>query len=214
MVFKRFSNGPRRKMVSVGALVATVVVGTVLGASPASAADSPSKRELLESCGRSTSHCEFHPQSYRTYVGSLHRVGEPTFNCGSEINEKEVSWSDTTGSTNSVGVSVSASAGFAKTFEVAVEASYHHEWSVSHTFSRLERVKIRPKYVGWVERASGMQAATGWYEMHYNKPFHGHNVWYVKNYEQRGPNLETVGHITLKDRPMTDFELKQNRCKK
>lgn len=211
MALERFRNRFGTNVVRVGTVVAaTVAVATSVVVSPANAADAPSNRELLQSCHREAQYCEFHPQSYRLYSGPEHQVGGLAYNCATQTNPHQISWSDTTESRNTFGIAVTASVSFQKVFEVSVEASYGHEWATSHTDSVTETVNVTPKNKGWVVRGTGMQRATGWYELRYHKPFHGHNVWFVKNYEESGYAKDKRSYIVFHEAKMTDFDIKQH----
>ncbi|OEU96484.1 hypothetical protein AN215_00010, partial [Streptomyces abyssalis] len=63
-----------------------------------------------------------------------------------------VGWSDTTGETNTVGVSMKAQYGFTKLFSVTIEASYSHSWESSHTEQEQTNVEVKPGEVGWITR--------------------------------------------------------------
>lgn len=54
---------------TAGAVAALAVGATLLASPAASAADNPTPKELLATCGVSTSLCVFHPQSFQEYTG-------------------------------------------------------------------------------------------------------------------------------------------------
>lgn len=155
-----------KRLSRTAGIVAALTVGASLLAVPsASAEDTPSSRQLLDACGWADL-CEFHPQSYWTYTGPNHQVGSTAFNCASQTNQHRIDWSDTTGATNSLGVSIEAGVKFWGVYEASVETTYRHDWSVSHTDTESNTVNIPSGYKGWMERGTAKQQATGWYEIH------------------------------------------------
>ncbi|WP_328834736.1 hypothetical protein [Streptomyces europaeiscabiei] len=188
-----------------GAVAALTVGASLLGAPQASADDTPSSRELLEACDWADL-CEFHPQSYWTYTGPEHQVGATAFNCASQTNQHRIDWADTTGSTNSLGMSIGVSAKFWGAFEASVEATYRHDWTNSHTDTESNQVNIPAGFKGWLERGTAKQQATGWYEIHFSERFYGHYVWYVPDYKSDGFNGDGIGYVNFKDAPMTEGE--------
>lgn len=197
---KRFSR-------TAGVAAALAVGASLLAAPQASAEDTPSSRQLMEACSWADL-CEFHPQSYSTYTGPRHQVGSTAFNCGSLPNPHQISWADTTGATNSLGMSIQVGAKFWEVYEVSVEATYRHDWTVSHTDTESNSVNIPPGSKGWVERATAMQQATGWYELHFPSRYYGHYIWYVHDYQSSGytGDQADLQHTYLRDTPMTEAE--------
>lgn len=197
----------RRLSRTAGVLTALTVGASLLAAPQASAEDTPSPRQLLDACSWADL-CEFHPQSYSTYTGPNHQVGTTAFNCGSQTDQHRIDWSDTTGTTNSLGVSVELTAKYWEAFEVSVETTYRHDWTVSHTDTESDTVNIPPGYKGWIERGTAEQQATGWYELHFSSRYYGHYIWYIDNYQSSGftSDRPDLGYVNLKDAPMSEGE--------
>jgi hypothetical protein len=173
--------------------------------------ETPTARELLDKCDNGTDVCLFHPSGApETFMGEQHQVGDSAFNCTQDLQRSSVSWSDTTGETNSVGVSLSAEYGFAEVFKVSIETSYQHTWSSEHTESETTNVDVRPNEVGWVTREAQMQRVGGQYEMHFPDRFYGHYYWYVP-FDATGPKPDAPSTKTTHTRPMTDQE-KSEHC--
>lgn len=212
MAIARKKNGFGRTAARAGAVLATIGLGATLTVSSAFAADSPSNAELIRSCNNGTSQCSFHPQSWEYYTGPSHQVSDLVYNCGSETNQYTIGWEDTTESSDSVGVAVSVGAGFQGVFEAAIEASYSHTWTVSHTDNATATINVPSAHVGWINRGAAKQQASGWWEMHYDKPFYGHYIWFVKDYKESGPHSGSVGTITFQNRAMTSSERNQHGC--
>jgi hypothetical protein len=197
----------RRGARGAGAVAALALGASLLAAPQSYAADSPTTKELLNACSWADL-CQFHPQSYSTYTGPRHQVGSTAYNCASQTNQHRIDWSDTTGTTNSVGVAIEVSAKFWESYQVAVETSYSHSWTTSHTDTESDTVNIPAGYKGWIERGTAKQKATGWYEIHFGKRYYGHYIWYVNNYQSAGFNVDSPksGYVNFKDAKMTSGE--------
>ncbi|MEU6350225.1 hypothetical protein ABZ896_12940 [Streptomyces sp. NPDC047072] len=209
MAFVRLKTASRKRPLRTAGAVAALALGASLMAVPqASAADSPTTKQLLDACGKTTDLCEFHATSYWTYTGPTHQVGSTAFNCASQTNQHRIDWSDTTGSTNTFGISISASYKWFEVFTVEVEASYSHSWQASHTDTESNTVNVPPGYKGWLERGTAKQQAKGWYELHFGKRYYGHYIWYINNYQSSGINADnpTGGFVNFKDAKMTSGE--------
>lgn len=180
--------------------------GLVLTAPGASADGGPTARELLDKCDNGTDSCVFHPAGPpEEHTGAGHQVGEAAFNCTGDLQRSTVNWSDTTGESNSFGVSLSAEYGFSEVFKVSIETSYQHTWESSHTEGQATNVDVRPGEKGWVERAPKMQKVHGTYEMHFPDKFYDHYIWY-QDFDADGPVPGSTGDITQHTAPMTDQE--------
>lgn len=183
---------------------AAVLAPTAAAAAPSP--DTPTARQLLLKCDNGTDVCVFHPDGPpEISMGPAHQVGPSTYNCTDDVQRSGIGWSDTTGETNSVGISLSAEYGFAEVFKVTVEASYQHTWSSSHTESGSTWVDVRPGEVGWVTREAQMQTVSGTYELHFPDPYYGHYYWYVP-FTATGPMPDAPDTRTQHTRPMTDSE--------
>jgi hypothetical protein len=180
--------------------------GLAMAAPSASAEDTPTGRELLDQCDNGTDTCDFHPSGApEEYTGAGHQVGETAFNCTPDLQRSTVNWSDTTGESNSFGVSLSAEVGFSEVFKVTIETSYQHTWESSHTEGQATNVDVRPGEKGWIERAPKMQKVHGTYEMHFGDPYYGHYIWY-QDFDADGPLPGSTGDITQHTAAMTDQE--------
>ncbi|MEU6255394.1 hypothetical protein [Streptomyces sp. NPDC047043] len=204
---RRKTASPKRTLRTAGAVAALTLGASLMAAPQASAADSPTTKELLDACSWADL-CEFHATNYWTYTGPNHQVGTTAYNCASQTNQHRIDWSDTTGSTNTFGISISASYEFFKVFTVGVETSYSHSWEASHTDTESNTVNVPAGYKGWIERGTAKQQATGWYEIHFGKRYYGHYIWYVNNYQSSGFNSDSPnkGYVNFKDAKMTSGE--------
>ena len=203
----------RRKKMSMLAVAVATLGATALTPASASAAqtadDQPTTRELLEQCDNGTDKCVFHPAGAPVEsMGEAHQVGDMAFNCTTEKQRSSVQWSDTTGETNTVGVSMKAQYGFTKLFSVTIEASYSHSWSSEHTETEQTNVEVPAGEVGWITREAAMEEVNGTYEMHFEDKFYGHHIWYVP-FTAKGPR-DKPSTKTQHTRKMTDKEKKEH----
>jgi hypothetical protein len=190
----------------------TTVGATALTPSAAQAdEEQPTTRELLEKCNDGTDKCVFHPSGAPVdSMGEPHQVGDSAFNCTKDLQRSTVGWSDTTGETNTVGVSMSAEYGFTELFKVTITASYEHSWQSSHTEEQQTNVEVKPGEVGYITREAAMEEINGTYEMHFEDKFYGHHIWYVP-FTAKGPKADAPSTKTQHTRKMTKKE-KQEHC--
>ncbi|WBQ04708.1 hypothetical protein [Kribbella sp. CA-293567] len=198
---------PKRLAITTAVLFCAA---TTLTAAPAFAADGPTGRELLEKCDQGTDTCTFHPYGPpEIFRGDVHQVGDSVYNCTADLQRSTVKWSETTGESNSFGVSVSAEYGFSEVFKVSIETSYQHTWETSSTVGQDDSVDVRPGERGWIERATEMSRVKGKYEMHFPDRYYDHYIWY-QEFEAVGPVKDAKGLITKKTAPMTAEEKAQH----
>ncbi|MFD5110937.1 hypothetical protein ACFWNG_01240 [Streptomyces sp. NPDC058391] len=193
------------------AALATAGSAVLMAPTAAQAEEQPTIRELLDKCDNGTDVCVFHPDGPpQVSMGEAHQVGDSAFNCTADLQRSTVGWSDTTGESNSVGVSLSAEYGFSLVFKMTIETSYQHTWESSHTESEQTNVDVRPGEVGWVTREAQMQRVSGTYELHFPDRFYGHYYWYVP-FDATGPLPDAPSTKTQHTRAMTDQE-KAEHC--
>jgi hypothetical protein len=193
------------------ALAVFLISVTTLGlVTPLAQADSePTARELLEKCNNGSDSCVFHPSSRKEFGGRRQQVGRTVYNC-STVNQLEtISWSEYTGGSNSLGISITATAKFSEVYSVAVTATYNVSWEWGHTVTRSDGLTTPPWGVGKIFHAPSMQTVTGDYEIHFGKRFHGHYYWYVRNFSATTP-MSNDGSVTFSTRGMTKDE--RRRC--
>jgi opacity protein-like surface antigen len=194
------------RILSAAAAALLCASGMTLAA-PAAHADhdgKPTPRELLDKCNNGTDVCEFHPSGPPEYfTGQGHVVGLPAYNCTGTAQRTVVGWSDTTGESNSFGVSLGAEYGFAEVFKVSIEVSYGHTWETSHTEKQDTWVEVPAGHKGWVERAPRMKRVGGTYEMHFPDRYYGHYIWY-QGFTATAP--DGAGTISQHTAPMTEQE--------
>jgi hypothetical protein len=202
-------------------VIAAIGVISALGAEIslpqfAQAYDTPSSLELVKKCNAGTDSCTFHPDAGpKVYAGDPHQIGSTLFNCGPGPASKSVSWTDTSGESNSIGISFvhaeeGSVAGVFGAFKSEFEITYGHRWGSSESTSRATDVKVDAGHKGWLVRASPMQSITGTYELHFKKRFYGHYYWYVP-FTVTGPAPEAsdVDVVSQHEEPMSAQEMTQ-----
>ncbi|OOC54778.1 MULTISPECIES: hypothetical protein [Nocardiopsis] len=195
-------------MRTLAAGTAAGLAAAVLALTPAPAAAdherNPTVRELLERCGEGTDVCEFHPSGQPEYFQNASEpVGSPVYNCTDHEQLSMVQWSETTGESNSVNLSMTAT--FGAVFKQSFSVSYGHEWSSSHTQSQRTQVVAQPGEVARVYYGPRMQRVHGTYELHFPDREWGHYVWYAP-FTAEGPAEDQGSTVTQSTRPMTDEE--------
>ncbi|MEU0663964.1 hypothetical protein [Streptomyces lavendulocolor] len=193
-------------------LAATVVACgmAVAGALPASAADQPTKQELMADCASGLGKCTFNePKLGEAYLGGFRQVSDSLYNCSSSDATQSMTWDDTVGSTDSLGASVTAGGKIAGIVDLSVTATYSHSWSSTHSESSTLNMTVKPGEVGWISRAQVMQKVSGTWQTHYDSPRWGHYYWFVPDTITGPAKNGTDGKsnaVIVKTRKMTDAE--------
>ncbi|MGW6770649.1 hypothetical protein ACWGBX_09555 [Streptomyces sp. NPDC055037] len=194
-----------------GVLALLVAGGSLLTVPSAQAADTrPSDAELLAKCNNGTKKCVFHPSGDVSIVpGEGHQVGDLAYNCTEDPQTSARAWEDTTGESNTAGVSfrqeLENKFPFGPVFKLAFEQSYKRTWASSQTESQSTFMNVPPGYVGWVTRAPKLQKVKGTYELIFKDRFEGKRYWYVP-FEATGPAADEPSVKTQRERPMTAEE--------
>jgi hypothetical protein len=204
--FERATRKGQHRKLKIGATTLVVAAITTAGAVSARAEDQPTVQELLEACDWAD-YCAFKPADFWQTVSDEHQVGDSAWNCSSTDQALEIGWSETKGSSNSVGVAVTAEASFFETLSVAVETSYSYTWEISHTWGQNAVLSVPPNSVGWVTRGTPEVNTLGQYELHFGERYYGHYYWYVDDYVQTGPDTEGTGQLAYHNRDMTEQEV-------
>ncbi|MGW8557531.1 hypothetical protein [Streptomyces tubercidicus] len=193
--------------------LSTVSMGLVAAmALPAAAEDQPTRKQLIADCASGEGKCSFNePNLGKAYLGDFRQVSNSLYNCSTSDATQSMSWSDTVGSTDSAGVSVTAGGNIAGLIDLSVTASYNHTWSSSHTEDSSMNMTVKPGEVGWISRAQVMQSVSGTWQTHYDSPKWGHYFWYVPDTVTGPAPNGTDGQsnaVTVKTRKMTSAEKK------
>ncbi|GGY92631.1 hypothetical protein GCM10010343_17150 [Streptomyces avidinii] len=131
------------------------------------------------------------------------------FNCSTSDSTQSMTWDDTVGSTDSLGVSVTAGGKIAGIVDLSVTASYSHSWSSSHSESSSLNMTVKPGEVGWISRAQVMQRVSGTWQTHYDSPKWGHYYWFFQDTITSPAKNGTDGKsnaVVVKTRKMTAAE--------
>ncbi|MFJ9863833.1 hypothetical protein [Streptomyces sp. NPDC101165] len=179
-------------------------------ASPASADDQPTRAQLIADCDSGQGKCTFNdPQLGDAYLGDFHRVSDSLYNCSTSPATQSMTWSDTVGSTDSAGVSVTVGGKIADIIDVSVTATYSHTWSSSHSETSSVNMTVKPGEVGWLSRAQVMQTVSGTWQTHYDDRKWGHYFWFVPDVITGPAPNGTDGQsnaVVVKSRKMTAKE--------
>ncbi|MFF4546712.1 hypothetical protein [Streptomyces sp. NPDC001435] len=179
-------------------------------AAPASADDQPTRAQLIADCDSGVGKCTFNePQLGEAYLGDFHRVSDSLYNCSTSAATQSMTWSDTVGSTDSAGVSVTVGGKIADIIDVSVTATYSHTWSSSHSETSSINMTVKPGEVGWISRAQVMQTVSGTWQTHYDDRKWGHYFWFVPDVITGPAPNGTDGEsnaVVVKSRKMTAKE--------
>ncbi|MGW2700050.1 hypothetical protein [Streptomyces sp. NPDC001340] len=179
-------------------------------AAPASADDQPTRAQLIADCDSGLGKCTFNePQLGEAYLGDFHRVSDSLYNCSTSAATQSMTWSDTVGSTDSAGVSVTVGGKIADIIDLSVTATYSHTWSSSHSESSSINMTVKPGEVGWISRAQVMQTVSGTWQTHYDDRKWGHYFWFVPDVVTGPAPNGTDGQsnaVVVKSRKMTAKE--------
>ncbi|MCL6302932.1 hypothetical protein [Streptomyces kronopolitis] len=192
-------------------VLTTASLGLVAAmAVPAAADDEVTRDQLIADCASGEGKCSFNePVLGTAYLGDFRRVSNSLYNCSTSDATQSMGWSDTVGSTDSAGVSVTAGGKIAGLIDLSVTATYSHTWSSSHTENSSLNMTVKPGEVGWISRAQVMQTVSGTWQTHYDDPKWGHYYWFVPDTVTGPAPNGTDGQsnaVIVKTRNMTTAE--------
>ncbi|MFD4551883.1 hypothetical protein [Streptomyces sp. NPDC058466] len=148
----------------------------------------------------------------RTYLDNWRRVSGLAYNCTGTVQRRSLTWTQTTGTTDTFGVSFKVEIG--TIFKASIETKYEHQWLKSVSYSDTWNDDVRPGYIGWIERAQVMNSYTGKWRTHYDDPKWGHYYWATPYDTVTSPANEGedgwTSNIKWQERPMTRDELISN----
>jgi hypothetical protein len=203
--------GPVKRHAIQATAIAVAACGFVAAVSPsATAADTPTREEILADCDSGLGKCTFNsPQLGEPYLGKFEQVSDTLYNCSTSDTTKKLTWTQKVGSTDSVGVSVTAGGTLMGLVNVSVTATYGHTWTTESSESDEQPVTAKPGEAAWISRAQLMQNVSGEWQTHYDDPKWGHYYWFVPDTitspAKNGTNGKSSA-IVVKSRPMTDAE--------
>ncbi|MFG2987177.1 hypothetical protein ACGFYQ_39055 [Streptomyces sp. NPDC048258] len=200
----------RRSVARALTMTAAACAVAAATALPASAADQPTRQQLMADCGSGEGKCTFNsPKLEEAYLGELRQVSDSLYNCSSSDSTQTMTWDDTVGSTDSLGVSVTAGGKIAGIVDLSITASYSHSWSSTHSESSSLNMTVKPGEVGWISRAQVMQRVSGTWQTHYDSPRWGHYYWFFQDTITGPAKNGTDGKtnaVVVKSRKMTAAE--------
>ncbi|UNZ21224.1 hypothetical protein [Streptomyces sp. 891-h] len=205
------ANDRRRRYAGRALALSAAALGVVAAAAaPASAAEQPTREQLIADCDSGAGKCTFNdPKLGKAFLGNFHQVSDSLYNCSTSPATQSMTWSDTVGSTDSAGVSVTAGGKIAGIIDLSVTATYSHTWSSTHSESSSVNMTVQPGEVGWISRAQVMQKVSGTWQTHYDDPKWGHYYWFVPDVITGPAPNGTDGKsnaVVVKTRKMTDKE--------
>lgn len=192
-----------RLLATVG-LASMISVGLV---STAQAEDGPTTDELLQQCD-GADYCEFTPTSKEQFLTPAEQVSPMSPNCNNSIVDLAANWTQTKGTSDSLGGSVTATVGVFDLFEASLEVNYNHTWTNTDTKGGILTIHIAPGELGYVTRTTPMTRVTGTYELHFGDRYEGHYYWYTAPITVEGPDPARVADEIVQGhtRPMTPEE--------
>jgi hypothetical protein len=195
---------------AAGMAAAGALLLTLLPAAGAMAADGPSTQELLAAC-EGADHCEFVPVSSEKYTASQKLVSPMSPNCGPGVVDLQSNWTETTGSSDTVGGSITAKSGVFGLFEASVEANYNHQWNRSNSTGGFVMVHVPAQSIGYVTKSTAMERVNGYYKMNFGERRWDHYSWTTSGVSVDGPDKNGIGNEIVQGhtRPMTSGERTQ-----
>lgn len=159
----------------------------------------PTTEQLLEKCD-GADYCEFTPTSNEPFLSPAEQVSPMSPNCNNSIVDLQADWSQTKGSSDSVGGSVTASSGVMGLFEASIEIRYDHAWTNTDSKGGRLTIHIAPGELGFVTRATPMSRVTGTYELHFGDRLAGHYFWFTPPVTVEGPDPARVADEVVQGR--------------
>lgn len=176
-----------------------VATGTAGRVAPNDHEGLPTVAELMALCD-GADYCEFHPASENISQGQWALAGTAA-NCAADSQTRTISWTRTEGETNTMGISMSATAGVKGIFEATVEATYGHDWSWEETNSNSIEQTVSPGKAVSIYLAPDRSTVTGQWELHFGDRYKGHYYWYVDNAMVSAPVFQTPWHTRTEEIP-------------
>ncbi|WP_247041476.1 hypothetical protein [Arthrobacter rhizosphaerae] len=194
---------------AAGMAAAGALLLTLLPATAAMAAEGPTTEELLAAC-EGADHCEFVPVSSERYTTDVKLVSPMSPNCGPGVVDLQSNWTETTGSSDTVGGSITAKSGVLfGLFEASIEANYNHQWSRSDSKGGFVMVHVPALSIGYVTKSTAMERVKGYYKMNFSERRWDHYYWTTSTVTVEGPDKNGIGNEIVQGhtRPMTNEEL-------
>ncbi|MEV6841349.1 hypothetical protein AB0N17_44005 [Streptomyces sp. NPDC051133] len=149
-------------------------------ASPATADDTPTAKQILADCASGVGKCTFNsPQLGKAYLGDFHRVSDTLYNCSASPATESMTWTDSVSSSDSLGVSIAEGAGLEGIVNLSVTETYDHTWTSEHSEESSATATVEPGEIGWIARAQVMQTVSGVWQTHYDDRHWGRYTWFL-----------------------------------
>ncbi|MFE0048639.1 hypothetical protein [Streptomyces sp. NPDC059013] len=118
---------------------------------------------VFKSCETDNCNWRWSVNSRTSGYGDLHQVADSLANCSTvgDTSSLAVAWSDTTGSSDTLGVSTALSAGLFDIVQATLTVSYNHTWTRSHTETQTTTVSLAAGHAGTIYRRAPIDVFTG-----------------------------------------------------
>jgi hypothetical protein len=213
-------NMARKAYVLQAPVVAMAVVG-IAAIAPGSASATPSvgsgwstPDEIRKGCAIGTDvYCDWKSRTKEAVLGPHKQVTKTMYNCSSSPATQAFSWTDTTGTTTTIGVKIGI--GIDSIIKADFEAHFEQSWMNEHSESETDQLTVPENSVGWIEHAQVMRKVSGTWNTfdQDSSPYPGgwKKVYADDVITAPAPEGEDGKHraVLMKSRAMTDDEKKE-----
>ena len=163
---------------------------------------------LQRMCNTGRATCEFKATSQEKRLGPAKQMGSKTGNVVLDMLNKSITVSDSWGSSDSLGGSVSLTIPIGPV-QVALQATYEHTWTKTHTFEDTVEVPIRVNHWGWVEQRAPYVRHIGTFVVKFNNV-----TWQINNVAIDSPDTTREAVTLARTEPMTPEEIEDAKDNK
>ncbi|MFD0007885.1 hypothetical protein ACFVJ4_36485 [Streptomyces sp. NPDC127178] len=213
--------GRARKTLTLATASLGMVAGTATPSLAHHVTPGPTTAQIMADCQSGVGKCTFGDGSpvqgespgsdltVRTYYDAWRKVSPNAPNCTTSPQRMTVKWAQSTGTTDTFGMSFKLEVG--TILKASVETKFEHSWSETVTDGLDANHDVQPGHIGWVERAQLMNEYKGKWRTHYDDPKWGHYYW-ATGYDTirtpvKGAQNGLESDIKWMERPMSRQEL-------
>ncbi|KZM73332.1 hypothetical protein AWN90_32255 [Nocardia terpenica] len=120
-------------------------------------------------------------------MGKPQKVSQEMTNCSPADSGYQISWSQTTSTTDTAGVAVTVAMG--TTIQASIQANYSRSWSATSSETSSMSATAKPGQRIWLERQVPVQAVKGNLTARYENRMDGHYIWIIKDKQYIGPPI-------------------------
>jgi hypothetical protein len=176
----------------------------------------PTTQEIVDSCDTTSDDCTWTSVSKGEWLTAPEIVSGMYPNCYQRGTLTMLeNWSQTKGTTDSIGASVTISAGnpALSIFSASFTMSYEHTWTESATVTEGLMQVVPYMYLSYVTRQTLMQTVTGHYNTNYPDRWYDHYYWQSADFDIYGPvNPDNTGSVVKGVRVPMDKAQRQTYC--